>query len=68
MLDSDIKTYLSAEMSSAGTNGGRMSTNQVVHGVVNNVLPHVNKATRAAGNIGSELHRKIFVKAADGRR
>jgi hypothetical protein len=62
MLDTDIKTYLSAEVSSAGTNGGRRGTTLVTSGVVNNVWPHVTKAERTSG---SELFRKLFTVAAD---
>ncbi len=62
MLDTDIKTYHSAEVSALVTNGGRMSVNQVTSGVVNNVWPHVPRAERLAGAI---LHRKLFDKAAD---
>lgn len=59
MLDSEIKTYHAAEVSSAATNGGRMSAVPVVSGVVNNVFPHVSRAERVAGSV---LHRKIFIK------
>jgi len=62
MLDTDIKTYHAAEVSSASTNGGRMSANEIISGVVNNVWPHVPKAERIAG---STLHRKILIKVAD---
>lgn len=62
MLDSDIKSYHAAEVSSALTNGGRMSANQIISGVENNVFPHVSRAERLAGSV---LHRKIFTKAAD---
>lgn len=57
MLDSDIKTFLSAVVSSDSTNGGLRSNNEVVSGVVNNVWPHVPKAERLAG---STLYRKLF--------
>ncbi len=62
MLDGDIKSYHAAEVSSVSTNGGRMSADEIISGVVNNVWPHVPKAERTAG---AELHRKIFIKAAD---
>ncbi|MBU1140878.1 MAG: hypothetical protein KKA76_18030 [Proteobacteria bacterium] len=62
MLDTDIKTYHAAEVSALATNGGRMSVNQVISGVVNNVWPHVPRAERLAGAV---LHRKLFDKAAD---
>lgn len=57
MLDSDIKTFLSAVVSSDSSNGGLRSNNEVVSGVVNNVWPHVPKAERLAG---STLYRKLF--------
>ena len=62
MLDADIKSYHAAERSAVSTNGGRMSANEIITGVVNNVWPHVPKAERLAGDT---LHRKIFIKAAD---
>ncbi len=62
MLDTDIKTYHAQERSSALTNGGRMSADEVISAVVNNVWPHVGKPDRTAGDV---LHRKIFIKAAD---
>lgn len=62
MLDADIKSYHAAEVSSVSTNGGRMSANEIISGVVNNVWPHVPKAERTAG---ATLHRKVFIKAAD---
>ena len=62
MLDSDILTFLSAEVSSASTNGGRRSYNQVISGVINNVWPHVTKAERTSG---STLHRFLYTLAGD---
>ncbi len=62
MLDTDIKSYHAAERSKADTNGGRMSANEIISGVVNNVWPHVPRAQRLAGDT---LHRKVFIKAAD---
>ena len=61
MLDTDIKMYLAQEMSDAGTNGGRMSTNVVVSGVAQNVWPHVNKALRDSGNEPNGQYRKVFI-------
>lgn len=57
MQDTDIKTFLSAVVSSDSTNGGLRSNNEVISGVVNNVWPHVTKAQRLAGNT---LYRKLF--------
>ena len=62
MLDGDIKTYHSAEVSAVGTNGGRMSKNEITSGSPNNVWPNVPKAERLAGAV---LHRKLHTKAAD---
>ncbi len=65
MLDSDIKSFHALEVSNASTNGGRMSNNQIISGVVNNVIPHIDRATRSAGNIENPLRRKICTLAAD---
>jgi len=62
MLSSELMTYKSKVVSSDSTNGGRLSSDQVVSGVVQNVWPHVTKAERAAG---STLYRKLFDKAAN---
>ena len=62
ILSSEIKCYKSETASSDDTNGGRMSTNEVISGVVNNVWPHVLKAER---NAGSTLYRKLFFKVAN---
>ncbi len=62
MLDSDIRVFHAAEVSSNPTNGGRRSYNEVISGVINNVWPHVPKAERTAG---SELIRFLYVMAAD---
>lgn len=65
MLDSDIKTYHAAEVSSLATNGGRRSNNRVISGVVNNVIPHVSRAIRQSGNLAAPLYRKLFTVAED---
>jgi hypothetical protein len=62
MLSSELLTYKSKVVTNDTTNGGRMSSDQVVSGVVQNVWPHVTKAERAAG---STLYRKLFDKAAN---
>ena len=62
MLDSDIKSFHAAEVSSASTNGGRRSYNEVISGVINNVWPHVTKAERQAGGV---LTRFIYTLVAD---
>lgn len=63
MLDGDIKSYLSAEVSTVGTNGGPISNNQVISGVVNNVIPHISRKQRADGV--PHLYRKLFDLVAD---
>lgn len=60
MLETDLKYYKSAEVSSATTNGGSISNNEAVSGVPNNIWPHVLKAERDAGSV---LWRKVFLKA-----
>ena len=62
MLSSELQTFLPAEVSDATTNGGRMTSTQVISGVVQNVWPHVPKAERAAG---SRKYRKLFDKVSN---
>lgn len=62
MLNTELQTFLPLEVSDAATNGGRMSSNQVISGVVQNVWPHVPKAERTAG---SRKYRKIFDKVSN---
>ena len=59
ILAAELKFYHALEVSTAGTNGGRMSANEIISGVVNNVWPHVLQAERTAG---STTWRKIFAK------
>jgi len=61
MQDSDIVMFLSQEMSDEATNGGRASTDEVTTGIAQNVLPHVNKATRDAGNEPDGQVRKVHI-------
>lgn len=62
MLNTDLKVYLPQTVNDTSTNGGRMSTNLVVSGVVQNVWPHIPRAERTSG---SKKYRKLFCKAAD---
>lgn len=62
ILASELKWYKAEEVSLATTNGGLMSANEAVSGVVNNVWPHVLKAERDAG---STVYRKLFAKVAN---
>lgn len=45
----DLKFFKSATVSDAVNNGGRMSTNEVVSGVKNNLFPNVSNTERLAG-------------------
>lgn len=62
IISSELKYYKSKVVGSDASNGGRMSANEVISGVVNNVWPHVLKAEREAG---STLYRKLFAKIAN---
>lgn len=62
MINSELQTFLPQEVSDAVTNGGRMSANQVISGVVQNVWPHVPKAERTNG---SRKYRKLFDKVSN---
>jgi len=62
ILKTELLFYKSKIVSADATNGGRMSANQIISGVVNNVWPHVLKAERDAG---STLYRKLFAKVAN---
>ncbi len=60
MNDTDIVYVNPVEVSNAGTNGGRMGTELITSGEVNNVIPHIDRATRSAGNLSDPIKRKIF--------
>lgn len=62
MLNTDLKVYLPVTVNDLATNGGIMSSNVVLSGVVQNVWPHVPRAERASG---SNKYRKLFCKASD---
>lgn len=62
MLSSELQTFLSQTVDDTTSNGGRMSADQVISGVVQNVWPHVPKAERTAG---SRKYRKIFDKVSN---
>jgi len=62
ILSSELKFYKSKTVTDDSTNGGRMSVNEAVSGVVQNVFPHVMKAERDAG---STKYRKVFAKVAN---
>lgn len=56
---SDLKFFKSATVSDAANNGGRVSTNQVVSGVKNNLFPNVTHTERTSG---LTRRRKQFLK------
>lgn len=62
MNSSDLQSFKSTEYSSAGTNGGRITNQQIQTGQTNNIWPNVLKAERIAG---SSLYRKVFEKVND---
>lgn len=51
-----------AEVSEAGTNGGRMTATAITSGVKNNLFPDVNQAERTAG---VTRYRKSFIHVAN---
>ncbi len=59
IVRANLKVYGPTENSDAGTNGGRMTANEVLSGVIGNVFPDVGEAERTAG---SDKFRKVFVK------
>lgn len=59
IITSELKLYKSATVSNEVANGGRLSVNEIVTGVKNNIFPDVSQAERLAGII---RYRKIFAK------
>lgn len=59
---SEIKLYRSSVVNNVTTNGGRMSTTEVVSNVLNNLFPNVTQAERTAG---VTRYRKAFCKLHD---
>jgi len=60
IIASELKLYRSALVSDTpASNGGRMSLNEVVTGLSNNIMPDVPQAERTAG---STKHRKVFYR------
>ncbi len=59
ILDSELKFYKSEIVSNDTANGGRMSADEIISGVVQNVFPHVLKRDRDAG---LTTYRKIFAR------
>lgn len=58
----ELKGYKSSVITDTGTNGGRMSSTEIVSGVSNNVFPNVFTADRVAG---LTTHRKTFWKVGN---
>ena len=59
ILQSELKLYRSKIITNDATNGGRLSINEIVSGVPNNVWLDADKAERDAG---STTYRKTFLK------
>lgn len=57
--ENELKFFHCEERSSLATNGGCLSTVEIVSGVINNVWPHVLRAER---DNGSTLRRKLALK------
>jgi hypothetical protein len=62
ILTSELIFYKSATVDDTSANGGRMSTNAVTSGVLQNVFANVLSAERVAG---STKYRKLFLKVAN---
>lgn len=62
IVASEIVWRTSAEMSDAGTNGGKMTATAITSGVKNNVWPDVPQSERTAGSL---KYRKIHVHIAN---
>lgn len=60
ILSSELRAYPAADMSNGSTSGGRITFTALTSGALQNVFPHVFKATRTAGNVANPDHRKIF--------
>ena len=58
----DLLLYKSKIVNDQATNGGRMSSTEIVSGVSNNLWPDVTESQRTAGYT---LHRKVFYKVAN---
>lgn len=59
---SEIKWYKSAVSSDVSSNGGRISSTEIVYGTKNNFWPDVPQSERTAG---STKYRKAFIKVAN---
>jgi hypothetical protein len=62
ILSGELKLYRSLVVNDGSTNGGRLSANEMISGVVGNMFPSINDTERAAG---STKYRKVFAKVAN---
>ncbi|MBF0310532.1 MAG: hypothetical protein HQL56_13485 [Magnetococcales bacterium] len=62
IVSSELKLYPSQVRNDTSGNGGRMATTAIADSVINNVLPNVSEAERAAG---ITRYRKLFRKVAN---
>jgi hypothetical protein len=59
IVESDVKIYKSEDQTDTATGGGRMSSDVVVSGEVNNLFPNISRIDRLQGRIQP---RKVFQK------
>src|SRR6056297_1510465 len=59
IVESDVKLYKSADQTDTDTGGGRMSSDVVVSGEINNLFPNISRLDRLRGRI---QFRKVFQK------
>lgn len=62
IVSSEIKAYRSSTVSDAGSNGGRLSSTEIVSGQAAGLFPNVTPAERASG---LTRYRKFFMKVAN---
>lgn len=62
IIASELKLYQSAIVTNDTTNGGRLSSNEIVDGQANNLFPNITETQRLAG---LSLTRKAFYKVAN---
>jgi len=62
IVRADLKVYAPEFINDTSSNGGRMTSNQLVSGVVGNVFPNAAEAERLAG---SQKFRKLYFKNAE---
>lgn len=70
MISSELQTFKSKVVSDDSSNGGRMSSDLVTSGEMQNVWPHVPKALRDLGNENANIllagqDRKLFDKVSN---